>query len=333
MKKIYKKIIIIQTAFIGDVILATGVIEKLHTHYPEAKISLLLRKGNEHLFHQHPFLEKIFIWNKQKSKHKNLWSLLWQIRKEKFDLLINLQRFFSSGLLMIFSGAKEKICFDKNPLAWLADSNAKHTIAPQMHEIDRNQELIKNITDNQASKPKLYPTEQDYKMVQPYTTKSYICIAPTSVWFTKQFPAHKWVEFLRQLPREMNVYLLGAKSDENLCQEILEKVENPFVHNLAGKLSLLASAALMKNALMNYANDSAPLHLASSLNAPICAIYCSTSPEFGFYPVSDISFIVETQQKLDCRPCGLHGYKSCPQGHFSCAESIDTQRLVALVQQ
>ena len=71
---------------------------------------------------------------------------------------------------------------------------------------------------------------------------------------------------------------------------------------------------------MNYVNDSAPLHLASSMNAPVTAVFLSTIPQFGFTPLSDDSTVSETSLNLPCRPCGLHGKKACPEGHFRCAE-------------
>jgi heptosyltransferase-2 len=95
------------------------------------------------------------------------------------------------------------------------------------------------------------------------------------------------------------------------------------VLNLAGKLSLLASAALMENAAMCYVNDSAPLHLASAVNAPTCAVFCSTVPDFGFGPLSDVRQVIQIREELACRPCGLHGFNHCPKGHFRCAEDID----------
>lgn len=79
---------------------------------------------------------------------------------------------------------------------------------------------------------------------------------------------------------------------------------------------------------MNYVNDSAPLHIASAMNAPITAVFCSTVPAFGFGPLSDHSKIIETKLMLDCRPCGLHGFKSCPKGHFKCALSIEAKDLL-----
>jgi heptosyltransferase-2 len=79
----------------------------------------------------------------------------------------------------------------------------------------------------------------------------------------------------------------------------------------------------MSKAVRNYVNDSGPLHLASAMNAPVTAFFCSTVPSFGFGPLSDDSEIKETTEKLDCRPCGIHGFKTCPKGHFKCGKGIE----------
>jgi heptosyltransferase-2 len=245
------------------------------------------------------------------------------IRKTKYDAVINLQRFAATGLITAFSKANMKIGFKENPFSGFYTDAVSHDVTSGIHEVDRNQQLIQYFSEKEASKPKLYPSEDDYKLVEKYKNGKYICIAPTSVWFTKQFPAHKWIEFIRSVPNEITIYLLGGPDDFKACDEIAKMVDDKKIINLAGKLSFLESAALMKNALMNYVNDSAPMHIASSVNAPVTAVYCSTIPKFGFGPLSDDSTIVETRNNLDCRPCGLHGKKSCPKGDFECAESIE----------
>src|SRR5579885_1416744 len=102
-----QKFLVIQTAFIGDAVLATALIEKLHQYFPDAEIDFLVRKGNESLFTDHPFLHETLIWDKKKNKYSNFWKLLRQIRKRKYDKLINVQRYAATGLLTAFSGAKE----------------------------------------------------------------------------------------------------------------------------------------------------------------------------------------------------------------------------------
>lgn len=326
-----KKILVIQTAFIGDVILATAVLEKLHTHYPEAEIDFLIRKGNEPLLKNHPFLHEVLIWDKQAGKYTNLILMMNKVRKNKYDVVVNLQRFASSGTLTACSKAKEKLGFKKNPLSFLFTKSFEHPIGSKdrsgPHEVERCLALIEHLTDKQFQRPKLYPSDEDRTMVEPYTHQPFITISPASVWFTKQTPKEVWVHFLKKIPKHQ-VYLLGGPGDTKLCAEILKDSEHPHTEILAGKLSLLQSAALMSKAVMNYTNDSAPLHLCSAVNAPVAAVFCSTIPEFGFGPLSDKSLVIQTHEHLDCRPCGLHGFHECPKGHFKCGKNIDVQDLL-----
>lgn len=317
-----KKILIIQTAFIGDVILATPLIEKLNFFFPESEIDFLLRKGNEGLLREHPKLNKVLIWDKNNSKYNSLTKISKQIRKEKYDLLVNLQRFTSSGLITTASNAKIKVGFNKNPLSFSFTHKYPHIIDNKMHEVDRNLSLIEKFTDSSFQKPVLYPTEKDREVVQKYMTSPYVCMAPSSVWFTKQYPVEKWVELINAIKPNQNIYLLGAPGDIDACAGIQKEAHHENVFILAGELNFLQSAALMKGAKMNYVNDSAPMHMASAVNAPVTAIYCSTVPEFGFGPLSDDSNIVQIEGDLPCRPCGLHGKKTCPKGHFKCAVDI-----------
>lgn len=316
------KILIIQTAFIGDVILATPVIEKLHRFYPDAVIDFIVRKGNESLLTEHPHLRQVHIWNKKQSKYKNFYKLLTNIRLEKYDLVINIQRYLSTGILSAFSKAKSIVGFRKNPMSVFFSKKLPHEL-DGTHEVERNLQLIQHITDNSFQLPKLYPTNANFQrtneLIQQYVSGDFVTIAPTSVWFTKQLPASKWMELCELLPQSTAVFLIGGPSDYDICESIRNSVNRTNIYNLCGKLSLLESAALMSKAVMNYANDSAPIHIASAMNAPITAVFCSTVPRFGFTPLSGNSKIVETQEDLDCRPCGLHGKKTCPKGHFNCA--------------
>lgn len=326
--KSFEKILVIQTAFIGDAILATGLLEKLHRFYPYTKLDLLVRQGNEALFKEHPFLNKVLVWNKKENKLKNLFAILRDIREENYDIVINLQRFASSGMLTAFSNAGQTIGFDKNPLSLFFNKSVKHDIGKGRHEVERNNDLIASLTDESVPKPRLYPSEADYAKTAPYKTGLYICIAPNSVWFTKQYPEHKWVSFIQHVPDHIKVYLMGGPGDKDSCEQIKTLAGKPNVENTAGLFSFLASAALMKDAMMNYVNDSGPLHIASSMNAPTTAVFCSTVLEFGFGPLADGAVVLETPIPLTCRPCGLHGRKECPEGHFKCASTIDIKRLL-----
>lgn len=317
------KFLVIQTAFIGDVILATAIVEKLYQFYPNSKIDFLLRKGNEGLLENHPIINEILIWDKKNKKYDNLKAITKNVKSAQYDAVINLHRFSSSGLITAFSGAKQKIGFKKNPLSFSFTKKVVHNIGDGTHEIERNQKLISGLTDNQTVNPKLYPTNKDYNDVEGLKKNDYVCMAPTSVWFTKQLPKEQWVKLIAKTNDKFTIYLLGGKDDVEQCEAIKQTSKNRNVVNLSGKLSFLASAALMQTAKMNYVNDSAPLHIASAMNAPVTAYFCSTKPSFGFGPLSDQKTIVEVKRKLKCRPCGLHGKKECPEGHFDCGLEIE----------
>lgn len=326
-----QRILVIQTAFLGDAILATSLLESLHSRYPQAQLDFLVRKGHEGLFNNHPFIHLVLTWNKKKNRYRGLWELLLTIRSRRYDQVITLQRFASTGFLTAFSGAGERIGFDKNPLSWKFSRKVKHVLKEGTHEIQRNQALIENQASGIAPQPRLYPTEADHASVLPYQKGPYICVAPASVWFTKQYPEDKWVDLINKLPAEYAIHIIGSPDDRALGERLLKRSSRKGVNNLCGKLSFLQSAALMKGATMNYVNDSAPMHIASAMNAPVCSIYCSTVPAFGFGPLSDHSYMVETTEPLTCRPCGLHGFKQCPKGHFNCARGIQTGQLLEVL--
>ena len=214
--------LIIQTAFIGDAILASCLLEKLHHEFPQAKLSILVRKGNEGIYRDHPYLHEVLVWNKKEQKLANLWRLLRKIRGAKYDCIINCHRHASSGLLTAFSGAKHTAGFKQNPFSFLFNYSIKHRFAAGLHETQRYHDLLADFCSPERFPPRLYPSEKDKQVIQPLLKGEFVCIAPASVWFTKQLPAEKWVELIKALPAEQQVYLLGAKSDQELCNTIIK---------------------------------------------------------------------------------------------------------------
>lgn len=319
---VYNNILIIQPAFIGDAILASSLIEKIRQRLPGANISILVRKGNESVYENHPFLKEVLVWNKKKNKTRNLFKLLFRIRKNKYDCVINCHRYLSSGFLTGFSGARHTAGYKQTPFSYLFDTTVKHAVGNSRHEVERYNQLIEDFTDEKVYQPKLYPSASDNEKIKNLVSGDYVCMAPASVWFTKHLVIEKWLELCNGTLPDTIIYLLGAATDKELCEKIKLQSSHPKIYILAGQLSLLQSCALMKEAKMNYVNDSAPLHLASSVNANVTAFFCSTIPEFGFGPLSDHAKVVEVKG-LECKPCGLHGYKACPLGHFKCSKEMD----------
>lgn len=326
-----EKALIIQLAFLGDVVLITSVIETLHRARPDIEIHVLIKKQYQEVFDCHPYVKKVLVFDHKQQRLKELRRLLNFIRHEHYEYVINAHRFFSSGFLTAFSGASIRSGFNKNPFSFFFTHRAQHEFITGLHEVDRNFRLLSFLNISVVSPPVLYPDASTERSVQQYKQKPYVTISPASVWFTKQYPAEKWIEFIDEIPPDYRVYLTGAGTDYILGELIRCNTKHSDVVNLCGQLTILQTASFMRDAVMNYSNDSAPVHIASAMNAPIVAVFCSTTPDFGFGPLSDRGYVVETDEELLCRPCGIHGRKNCPEKHFRCASGIRKEKLLSFL--
>ncbi len=329
-----KTILIIQTAFIGDTILASHFARAVKEQYPHSKIHFFLRKGNESVIQGLPTIEKTWVWSKENGKTKNLFKLIRELRKIQFDMVFNLHRHFNSGLVTAFMKSPVKVGFKQNPLSFFYTRRIHHQIPDPRgwHEVQRNLELIpsfKIVDNSKIYKPELPLLPKHFEKVSTYVSDNYFVMAPASVWFTKAWSEEKFRELTTELSQMGKVYFVGAPGDKDLCDRIRKDLPN--TENLCGALNLLDSAALMKKARRVFVNDSAPLHLASCVNAKTTAIFCSTVPSFGYTPLADDSVVVDVGNSLSCRPCGLHGHKSCPLGHYKCSQDIEVKKVLATI--
>ncbi len=330
-----KALLIIQTAFIGDTILASSFAHEVHREYPEHKIHFLCRHGNQAVLDGLPFIDKLWVWDKRGSKYKSLWLLIKELRNYRFEIVFNLHRHFNSGLVSWFMKAPRKVGFSQNPLSFFYTNKVNHRIphtvqSKSWHEVQRNLQLLQAVKRSypmpinpKLVRPILPITEvHRYKVADYKLKKPYVIVGPASVWFTKQWEEGSYTELVLKLSDRFQVYLLGGPDDHALCERVKGLTS---AVNLCGKLNLLESAALMEEAQRVFVNDSGPLHLASAVNAPSTSFFCATIPEFGYGPLSDASVVLQSIEKLDCRPCGLHGHTACPKDHFKCAKNISVE--------
>jgi heptosyltransferase-2 len=128
------------------------------------------------------------------------------------------------------------------------------------------------------------------------------------------------------LAQRATVVIIGSADDHELAAEIANAAQGRAV-DATGKLSLLASAELIRRCALLVTNDSAPQHLASAMNTPTLTIFGPTVPEFGFGPLADRSTTVGLDS-LACRPCDRHGPVACPLKHWKCMREIGVDRLL-----
>lgn len=321
------RILIVQTAFIGDVILATAFVRQVANAHPDSEIHFLCRKGNEDILFDNPKIKKVLIWNKKK-KYRDLIRLIFEIRSLDYDKVYLIQRYFSMGLVAVLSGARAKVGFSSNPLSFLFDRAIRHKIPfiykdRSLHEVERNSLLC--FDEPQEVRPELFFNDNIQKKVEAYQNVKYIVCTPCSVWKTKEWPREYWKSLISNLS-DYKVLCLGGPEDNDVIEGLI--IDLPHAENLAGKLSLRESAALMRNAVRVFVNDSGPLHLASAVNAATTVFFCSTIPEFGYGPLSEDSVILQSPEQLECRPCGTHGKISCPLDHFNCGRLVTVEMAI-----
>ena len=324
----YKNILIIQTAFLGDVILITPLIRAVRKLFPESKIDVLILPQNESIFKNNPHLNRIIFFNKRKNKLKSFLGTVIKIRKNQYDLAISPHSSTTSAFLMLLGGIKERLGFDR----WHA-SNYLTLKVPHLkgvHKTEKNLHLLSTFTDIKFdTRTELFPDKEktEYFKNKLYNNtkngKSVIAIAPGSVWYTKRWPLEKYTELSGLLKDAgYNLIFTGAPDEKSICSEIINKAQLNCL-NFAGETSPIDSAALISCCDLLICNDSGAMHIANAVQTDVIAFFGPTVKKIGYYPYRKNDTVMEID--LECRPCGGHGSNSCPLGHHRCMKDIQVQ--------
>jgi heptosyltransferase-2 len=334
-----EKILIVQTAFLGDVILITPLIKAIKKTYPDSSLSFLLIPETREVLANNPVLDEIIVYDKR-DKEKGIadfFSLVKRIKSKGFNKAFIPHRSLRSALLCYLSRIPERTGFDTSAGSFLFTQKIKYQ--KNHHELKRNLSLLKNSTfkDQKCFLPELFPSRDNFDIVEYFlkhnklnVDEKIVGIAPGSVWATKRWLPERFAQVADLLIEELQVriVLLGSKEDEELCFKISDSMKTkPII--ATGKMSILQSAALISKCKVIISNDSAPVHMAAAMGTPVVEIYGSTVPEFGFAAYGEENIIIE--KPLYCRPCGIHGKNRCPEKHFRCMREITTQEVFEAV--
>jgi heptosyltransferase-2 len=318
----YKKILIIQTAFLGDAILITPLLKALNEVFPMAKLDVLLIPETSIILKENPHVNKILTFSKRKLRNKvfSFIHLIFQIRKNHYDLAISIQSSMTSSFLLLLGGVPERLGFTRQKFLTLSVQHTKG-----LHKIQKILRLMKPLTDQKFDmQTEIFWTEieeeKSKKILEKYLNKQrhIIGVAPGSIWNTKRWIKEYYAELVKLLEKEnIQIILIGGKDDFELCEFIRD---DSTAVNVAGSLTILESAALIEKLDLLVTNDSAPLHISNAVKTDVIAIFGPTVKELGFYPFRENDKVIEVD--LDCRPCGTHGGKKCPLDHHHCMKWI-----------
>ncbi|MCK9210152.1 MAG: lipopolysaccharide heptosyltransferase II [Ignavibacteriaceae bacterium] len=322
------KIVVIQTAFLGDAVLTLPMLEVLAEKNPNAKIDVVTIPKNSEIFLASPFVNDVIIYDKRNTHKgiKALFTFAKDLRKKNYDVIVAPHRSLRTSLLVLFSGIKESIGFCNSTFSLVY----KHPVSYnyKLHETVRNISLISDEAENRYSKylPKVFFTDEIKQKVDELfssfsTERKTIAIASGSIWFTKRYPKEYFITISRALiNKNYLILLIGSDGEYNLNEEIRQALNENCI-NLAGKYSIIETIYLLTKCSLLITNDSAPTHFGMAANIPVLTIYCSTVPDFGFSPYNEKSSSVGLNN-LTCKPCGIHGYQSCPLSHFNCGQKL-----------
>jgi heptosyltransferase-2 len=321
--------LVVQTAFLGDVILTTGLLTELAARH--GPVDVLVTPNASPLLETHPAVGNVLIYDKR-GRDRGMAAfrrLAGELEQRRYARVYLPHRSPRSAVLAWLAGIPERIGFADASCAFLYTRRvARPTIG---HEAER---LLALAGPAPGAKAKLKVELLEDDRAQAYAWLAargigdgFVALAPGSVWATK-----RWVGY-PDLARQVKgrVVVIGGPDEIDEARAIVEAAPDR-VASAAGELPLRVSAALLERAAVLVTNDSAPLHLASAVGTPTVAIFGPTVPRFGFGPRAPRAAIVE-RTDLACRPCSAHGPEICPLGHHRCMREIPAATVRDVIQQ
>ncbi|MDQ6770669.1 MAG: lipopolysaccharide heptosyltransferase II [Gemmatimonadota bacterium] len=328
--------LVIQTSFLGDVILTTPLIAELAKR---SAVDVLVTPEGAAVLANNPNIRNVIRYDKRQTygASLSLWQTVRQLRSRRpYGVAYLAQGSFRSGLLAMMTGAKERIGFASSTGRALYTRQLPYR--PDRHHSERlwslsMAECADPPTPDQI-RPRLYPSDEERRIVDLLLNRDggpddpFVAIAPGSAWGTKRWPYY--VELAKKLSDEFRIAIIGSKADVPIAKAITAALPHNRVINAVGALPLLASAELIGRAQAIVTNDSAPQHLASAMGTPTLTIFGPTVPEFGFGPLAE-RHAVAGVEGLPCRPCHRHGPQRCPLTHWRCMRELGPEYVSSLL--
>lgn len=345
----FQRVLVVQTAFIGDVMLTTPLIRAIRRIYPCTKVSVLVRPPSESLLKNNSDVDEILIYDKQGSQRgiKAFFTTTKELRDRKFDLVVSPHRSLRTALLLWLARIPKRIGFKTGVSQYFYHHQVP--FRQDVHDIERNISLLAPVTfiSSTFSRDMVFPLVREdqaagLNLLQQagadLNRKPLIGISPGSIWPTKRWLPERFAELINRLldKYQGTVLLLGSKEDMALCQTISSQCrfksnsQHGFLINLAGQTTLRELAAIIDQCQLFVTNDSGPMHIASARNIPTVAIFGSTVSAQGYAPIHEKAIVIE--KALYCRPCGKHGKHKCPERHFLCMKLVTVEDVLEAVE-
>ncbi|MFA6281155.1 MAG: lipopolysaccharide heptosyltransferase II [Candidatus Omnitrophota bacterium] len=329
-----KKILIIRTDRIGDVILSTPVIKNLRTSYPSAHITFMLRPYTKEIVENNPYLNEVIEYDKN-NKHKSILSSIkfcFWLRKKKFDVAFILNPTNRAHLITFFSGIPIRVGLNRKMGNLLSHriEDTKHE--GKKHELEYTLDILNKVgieaKDTQTHFPLKESSESKIKiLLENFNIKNseFIVIHPWASCPSKRWPKENFMELIRLLKEKTGLKIIIIDEQKRECLKDMR--EKNIVIDLSGELTLADTGSLLKRAKLFISNDSGPVHIAASLNTPVISIFGRNSPGLSpkrWMPLGEKSFHIH--KGCNSKICLAHNCKK----NFTCLKSITAREVLGL---
>lgn len=317
------RILLIQTSFLGDVILSTPVIVGIKKLYPEAEIYVMTTPLASGLLKGHPLITEVLPFEKR-GKHRGyvgIKKFVEELKKYNFNKVYSLHRSWRTSFLVWLLNVSESVGFsDAFGARWAYKKLIKKASLSE-HAVIRYLSLLFGDAPRDFFSTKLSLPSPSVENFSPefleFLSEPYICLFPGSEWFTKRWQRFSEIA-ISLINAGYRVIVLGSKKEANQNQLMMKGIE---VLHLSGKTTMSETMAIVSRASGVICNDSMALHMASAFEVPRVSVFCSTSPTFGFGPWGKYGSVAELSE-LPCKPCRRHGSQKCPNGTNRCMTGV-----------
>lgn len=341
------KILLIPKAFFGDIVLTTAAITEIKQNNPQVEISVMVPPAAVSLLAGHPDISEVISFDRRKEGKglSGLRKMAALIRRKRFDRAYSFQKSPRTALLLSLARVPERVGTAGSKLGFLY--HRKVAINEGRHEVLRTAQLVSDLLSpeqqkdgellSQGVEPK---NPGAFSLSLPIPSRDslgeramevvrgenpYVVLVPGSAWTTKRWSEKGYRELCQTcLHQGLRVVLVGAPSEREICEQI--GADLPVI-NLAGQISLPELVRIIAESAGVVCNDSMALHVASSTKTPCVAVFCATSPKFGFGPWRNNAIVVE-KEGLFCKPCRRHGSHRCPVGTNACIDGVSAQAVL-----
>jgi len=331
----YKRILIVRTDRLGDVILSTPVIKALRDAYPQAFLAMVVNPYTKAIVEGNPNLDEVILYDKN-HKEKNLiaaFGFSRALAKNKFDLAIVLNPSNRSNLIPFLAGIPKRIGYDRK-LGFLLTGRVKDfKHQGKKHEIEYNLDLVRELGIEPQDKNTFMPispeseiwVEAVFKKENISSSDKLAVINPVASDNSKMWPQDRYAQVADKLAdKGLKIIILGGPKDQEIAGGVIKKLHCQYI-NMVGNNNISQAASLLRRSSLFVSSDTGPMHLASSLGIPVIAILGRSQPGLSplrWGPHNKNSAVIH--KDVGCTECLAH---NCQKG-FLCLQAITADDVI-----